>query len=434
MVVRWSEDDGDFFRSCVEMVARSAGFHGLGKDALFAPMHGPVIAFHNTLAPSLGSAFRGRLELRVAAVVEQGIVTGVTVEQSRPASPRSPAPPDASTVAAAESGVAGEILRLLGQATAHGTTSAEIDLINIHGAVTLAGYQSKDSAKPATVDWRVTRDRIRVLLELVGLASERILVYSVRLEIGEGGWRTARLQILGEVQERLEPTVTAGPESGSPDEAQEIIEDVNRSRRLVLNTAALLIQEQDPTRLRNLVMMVAPFAVVRLARIARMSRVGLLTKLSELKIPKVSALFRGRYSVVAKLDQTLVATARELRATQAGVRLEDFSRTNIAVARVRIDGEVHYLDAGNIPASLVGAQRGYDSEQLIVTQAVELRKQGREVRIEQLYSERIPCVTCKEMLDTHFPDATIFYTVPESRRLGEITRGEALMRAYGLVP
>jgi hypothetical protein len=101
---------------------------------------------------------------------------------------------------------------------------------------------------------------------------------------------------------------------------------------------------------------------------------------------------------------------------------------------VRIDNDVHYLDAGNIPGAVVGASRGYDSEQLILTQVMELRKQRKNVRIEQLYSERIPCVTCTKMLDDHFPEAAIFYTVPESRRLGEVTRGEALMRAYGLTP
>ena len=50
------------------------------------------------------------------------------------------------------------------------------------------------------------------------------------------------------------------------------------------------------------------------------------------------------------------------------------SEFNVAVARVRIDGRLDYLDAGNIPGKTYGASRGLDSEQLILTQIHELKK------------------------------------------------------------
>jgi cytidine deaminase len=434
VTVTWSDDDGEFFRAAVAAVARSKQFKGLGRAALYQPMHRPVIALHNALALRLGSAFHGRVELRVTAVASDGWVSAVTVEQSHPEAGQRPAPPDAATVAAAESGVAAVILRMLGNATAHGTTSADIDLINRYGELEMAAWHSRGGSGSADVDWQSTRNNVRQILDLVSLATHSTLVYSVHLKVSGGVWRADRMQRLAEVLPIPEPTVSTGSGEGWADEGQQAIDDVKASRRLVLDTAAALIQEQDPSRLSNLVMLVAPFAVVKLAKVGRLARIRRLSNLRDLKVPNVSALFRGRYSVTAKLDQTLVQTARELRASQAGIRLEDFSRTNIAVARVRIDNEVQYLDAGNIQAAVVGANRGYDSEQMIVTQVMELRKQGKKVSIEQLYSERIPCVTCTKMLDDHFPEAAIFYTVPESRRLGEVTRGEALMRAYGLTP
>lgn len=432
--VTWAEDDGDFFRAAVAAVARTKAFKKLARAALYQPMHDPVIALHRAIAPRLGSGFRGKIELRITAVASDGWVTGLTVQQSHPAAGQRPAPPDAERVAAAESGIVGLILRLLGNATAHGTTSADIDLINRDGTIEMAAWHPGRGSGSSVVDWQATRDEVRSVLDFVRVATHTTLVYGVRLEVAGGVWHARRIQLLAEVKPIPEPTAGGGSDEGWIDEGQQAIDDVQASRRLVLNTAAALIQEQDPTRLSNIVTLVAPFAVLKLAKVGRLARIRRLANLRQLSVPKVSALVRGRYSVVGKLDQTLVQTARELRASQAGIRLEDFSRTNIAVARVRINGEVHYLDAGNVPASIVGANRGYDSEQMIVTQVKEMRDKGNKVVIEQLYSERIPCVTCTKMLDDHFPEAAIFYTIPESRNLGQVTRGEALMRAYGLTP
>lgn len=431
VTVGWSEDDGGFFRACIAALVRVKAF-GVDAGALRGALHKAIIELHRDLAPRLGTAFRGRVRLRFTALVGNGWLTDVTAGQVEPAPGQRPAPPDAETVAATESGMLARLLRQLGSTR---RTRVEADVVNSNGTVELLNYSAFGEDRRGEVDWRSTRDSLRVLLQLLQLSDHTILVYAVNLELVDGVWTVMRFRQVAEVTP-IPETGPAGPAGGGVDaDVQEIIDDVNASRRLVLNTAAMLIHEQDPSRLKNIVMAVAPFALIKLARVGKLvnaARARRLENLNLLKVPKVTALYRGRYAVVAKLDRTLVETARELRASQAGTRLEDFARTNIAVARVRVNGQVTYLDGGNVPASIVGAQRGYDAEQIIVTQVKQLRDQGHKVTIEQLYSERIPCVTCKHMLDDHFPEATVFYTVPESRQLGEMTRGEALMKAYGL--
>jgi hypothetical protein len=157
------------------------------------------------------------------------------------------------------------------------------------------------------------------------------------------------------------------------------------------------------------------------------------TATRQLLVPKAIPMRRGRYSGNVQIDRILLERARDLRRTQAGIRPENFRETNVAVARVRINGKIDYLDAGNIRGQDFGASRGLDSEQLILVQIQELRRQGNKVVLEQLYSERIPCLTCTNMLDQEHPTAEVFYTVPERRALDQ-TRGDALMRAYGLDP
>ena len=151
----------------------------------------------------------------------------------------------------------------------------------------------------------------------------------------------------------------------------------------------------------------------------------------KLKVPSALQMKRGRYTAILPIDRKLLETGRDIRATQAGIRPEDFREFNVAVARVRIDGRLEYFDAGNIPGKAFGASRGLDSEQLILTQLHELKKQRKTVILEQLYSERIPCKDCQDKLNHEFPNAAVYYTVPEMR--GQ-SRGEALMRAYGVAP
>ncbi|MFJ8053233.1 DUF4157 domain-containing protein [Streptomyces luteogriseus] len=166
-----------------------------------------------------------------------------------------------------------------------------------------------------------------------------------------------------------------------------------------------------------------------------------LCRVDELGTPGVTPMQRGRYHVPGapgEFDHRLIQMARETRAGSAGVSLQDFSRTNIATARISHGpgGPVEYLASPNIPGSSLGLERGFDSEQLLIQRAVDLRKAGMKVTLDQLYTERIPCPACTRLLAQYFPEAKVFYTVGTTGRLrmyGDLSRGRALMRAYGML-
>jgi hypothetical protein len=57
----------------------------------------------------------------------------------------------------------------------------------------------------------------------------------------------------------------------------------------------------------------------------------------------------GRNTATLPIDRKLLETARDIRATQAGIRPENFREFKVAVARVRIDGRLEYFDAEGQP-------------------------------------------------------------------------------------
>jgi len=141
--------------------------------------------------------------------------------------------------------------------------------------------------------------------------------------------------------------------------------------------------------------------------------------LSKIRIPKITS-FTGS---AAKFDAELVRKAAEIRATQAGLSLEAFTNYNVAVARVRTaNGSIVYLEAGNLPGAA-------HSEEYILAQFKERTLGlGSGARVEQLYSERIPCSNCSSVISRFFGEGTeIYYTVGN-----QINRGRLLMEAYGL--
>lgn len=122
------------------------------------------------------------------------------------------------------------------------------------------------------------------------------------------------------------------------------------------------------------------------------------------------------------VDARLIEMAKETRVTQAGLSREAFGAYNVATARVRVGNEIRYLDAGNSPGQLM------HSEDWLITQVEELRKQhGRKnVVLEQLFSERIPCGECLPKLE-HMFNAEIFYSIAQRG-----SRAADLMKAYGV--
>jgi hypothetical protein len=127
----------------------------------------------------------------------------------------------------------------------------------------------------------------------------------------------------------------------------------------------------------------------------------------------------------APIDPRLLELAKEARATQAGVSDTAFRQNNVATARVLVDGNVRYLSTGNTPGG------GAHSEQWITAQIHALSHAGtRNVVLEQLYTERIPCRrTCGPFLRDRYPYAGIYYT---TKAKGWAARVRELREAYGL--
>jgi Xanthomonas XOO_2897-like deaminase len=126
----------------------------------------------------------------------------------------------------------------------------------------------------------------------------------------------------------------------------------------------------------------------------------------------------------APIDRRLLELAMEARATQAGVSDTAFRQNNVATARVRADGKVRYLSTGNTPGG------GAHSEEWIDAQIHELSRGGRQVELEQLYTERIPCRgTCGPFLRGRYPNAGVYYTTAAATSSARV---KELREAYGL--
>ena len=130
------------------------------------------------------------------------------------------------------------------------------------------------------------------------------------------------------------------------------------------------------------------------------------------------------------LDPVLLDLARDERVHNAGTRLADFGRINVAVARVRVGKAVEYLAAGNLPHG----EGGVHSEEYLVSQIEALRAPGRLVLLEQLYSERRPCPSvCRPLLQAYWPSAAVFYSVGWfPLRPFHRSKAEQLRSAWGL--
>lgn len=141
--------------------------------------------------------------------------------------------------------------------------------------------------------------------------------------------------------------------------------------------------------------------------------------LRRLRVPR-AVPYRGAAS---RLDPELVRRAKDIRATQTGITREAFESYNVATARVRVDGQIQYLEAGNLPG-------GPHSEEWLHTQVSSLKRGHREVVVEQLYSERIPCRTnCGPLLSHHYPNADVFYSTSANSPAGRV---DDLMAQYGV--
>ncbi len=153
-----------------------------------------------------------------------------------------------------------------------------------------------------------------------------------------------------------------------------------------------------------------------------------ITKALLMRVPRAAPV---PFMPIQPIDRQLLEIARDERAANAGITLEAFARYNVAVARVRIDARVDYLSAGNLPDK----KGGIHSEEYLLSQVDTLKRQGRQVALEQLYSERHPCrQVCLPLIKSHWPGAAVFYSVDIPFDPNARTKAKALMRAYGISP
>jgi hypothetical protein len=185
-------------------------------------------------------------------------------------------------------------------------------------------------------------------------------------------------------------------------------------------------------------MSIAPFGVLKIGKLAKLAKLSKAAILKKIRVPKAAQLRRGYYHVDVLPNPNLLQRALELRKTKYGVQASDFRR-NVTVWEVSIDGKRQFMDAGNIPISELNAKFGkgdvdvgLHSEALVRAEIHKLQKEGKQVKVHQIYTERICCTNCKSLIDNDdmLKNVPVFHSVNESKG----TRVETLMERYGIVP
>jgi hypothetical protein len=123
-----------------------------------------------------------------------------------------------------------------------------------------------------------------------------------------------------------------------------------------------------------------------------------------------------------EVDPRLITETIRFR-SRGGILNRAGMRRNVAVARLRVDGQVKYVRRVNKPGQL-------HAEERIAVHVRRLRNEGRRVDVEQLFTERVPCSRsggCRALIAAEMPGAAVFRYVPTGR--GSI---KALREVYGL--
>jgi hypothetical protein len=123
-------------------------------------------------------------------------------------------------------------------------------------------------------------------------------------------------------------------------------------------------------------------------------------------VPNVLEI-RTAASTGEKLDDEIKALVVQYRSSPNGSTTDAFNR-NYAAARIRFEnGQTTIVEALN------RGSRGHHSEEEILGLVDEIKKSGRNVRVEQIFSERVPCPNCMhEIIRKHFgQDVDIFYFI-----------------------
>ncbi len=108
-------------------------------------------------------------------------------------------------------------------------------------------------------------------------------------------------------------------------------------------------------------------------------------------------------------DPRMVEEARAYRVEKGLLNQASMNR-NVAVAKVKVDGEVIFLKEANQP--FPGGGGSLHSEEALAIQIRELRQQGKQVEVEELFTERIPCTEtggCRRVITSEMSGANVFF-------------------------
>jgi len=121
-------------------------------------------------------------------------------------------------------------------------------------------------------------------------------------------------------------------------------------------------------------------------------------------------------------DPRLVEEARNARAREGLLNAASMDGRNAAVVKVKVDGEIEYFPAMNVPS-------GAHSEELLATQIRNLRLQGQDVEVLELFTERLPCTQsggCRPMMSAYLRGAKVSFWTK-----GGTGVGNRLRQIYG---
>ena len=166
-------------------------------------------------------------------------------------------------------------------------------------------------------------------------------------------------------------------------------------------------------------------------------------QLLRISVPKVTGVMEltgkrmidGTQEMRNRMDPELTIQARLERAHNTDLDNEEHWWHNIAVFRVvNQKGKVlDYLSAANTPKGKNGI--GIHSEAYVLEQfRHSSRTYGEKCGITQIYSERIPCPECSQLLNHYCPGAIVFYSVgcTTGNKTKNFTRTQMLKNRYEL--
>jgi hypothetical protein len=128
-------------------------------------------------------------------------------------------------------------------------------------------------------------------------------------------------------------------------------------------------------------------------------------------------------------DPRLVEEAKAHRVEKGLLTREGMNR-NVAVAKVKVNGETKFLAEANQP--FADGSGSLHSEEALGIRIDRLRQQGNTVTVEELFTERIPCNEvggCKKVIARQMEGANVFFWTTGNAGKSKV---EDLISIYGL--